>query len=105
MPIKENISVDDVLEILNRALVEDPEAMSELFLRTKVPCSEALAEDESIQVGGTVSQSTVGPLGVLNGLFGVDDATGYGILCARVDKETQQIQAFERTDFTNVAKL
>ena len=78
MPIKESITVDDALEVLNRMLKTDPEATKKLVIDGQVTCNEALSEDPTIQVRGyarkgAVPPPAVGILGVINGLFGVDD--------------------------------
>ena len=91
MPIRKKISIDDALRVLNRALEADPDAMKRLR-ESKVLCNEELAndpdiqcgvsrepgsvhnvyeEDEPVEVGGR-DIHTVGFLGVVNGLFGVD---------------------------------
>jgi hypothetical protein len=109
MPIKESVTLDDAIAILNRALEEDRVAISELILDHKVECNGALADDETIQVGKRLKLgepvSTVGVLGILNGLFGIDDDmydTQYGAIGAQVDKDDGTIQSFSRVDHEKV---
>jgi len=109
MPIKESVTLDEAIAILNRALEEDRVAISELMLDHKVECNGALADDETIQVGKRLklgeSVSTVGVLGILNGLFGIDDDmydTHYGAIGAQVDKDDGTIQSFSRVDHEKV---
>jgi hypothetical protein len=105
VPIKESVTIDEVIAILNRALEEDRGAISELMLDHKVVCNKGLAEDETIQVGRRTksgnSENIVGVLGLLNGLFGVNDGehgTHYGAIAARVDGKEGIIKSFTRLD-------
>jgi len=101
MAVRKKVSISDALEVLNRALEADPDAMAKLR-EAKVPCNEALAHDPEIQVGMLEKQGSVhdvweddepvsvggrkvysvGILGVLNGIFGIDDRTGFGAIAA-----------------------
>lgn len=91
MSIKESITVDDALEVLNRMLETDPEAARQLFIFGRVPCNEALAEDPTINVKAyrnprepeAAPKYSVGILGVLNGLFGMDEG-GWGPITTNV---------------------
>jgi hypothetical protein len=109
MSIKESVTLDEAIAILNRALDEDRVAISELMLDHKVECNGALADDKTIQVGKRLKLgehvSTVGVLGILNGLFGIDDDmydTHYGAIGAQVDKDDGTIQLFSRVDHEKV---
>jgi hypothetical protein len=104
MTVRKKVSISDVLKVLNRALEADPDAMAKLR-EAKVPCNEALAHDPEIQVGmeehpGSVHDVweddepvsvggrkvySVGFLGVLNGIFGIDKRTGFGAIAAVYD--------------------
>jgi len=83
------VTVEKAIEVLNRAVKSDPDAMDKLF-NHRVPCNEILAEDPTIQVRGhrtkgwsiddtkgivikEESNYKVGLLGILNGIFGVDE--------------------------------
>jgi len=91
--IKESITVDDVLEVLNRMNEADPEAVKQLFIFGRVPCNEALANDPTIQVKefkGTQGEKwSVGVTGLLNGLFGIDE-DGWGPIAANVALECSE---------------
>lgn len=77
--ISETISVDHVIEVLNRATESDKSAILAL-VNTRVFCNRKLADDPTIQVRDTLDGTyLVGVLGILNGLFGVDKS-GYGAI-------------------------
>lgn len=78
--IRQSITVDQALEVLNRAVESDPEAIKNL-IETRIPCNDKLSADPEIQVGiYHIGKPTVGVLGLLNGLFGEQD--GWGAFCA-----------------------
>lgn len=81
------ISAVDAVEVLNRALKEDREAITRLFLHRE-PCNEALANDVTIQVRGypVGAQTSVSALGLINGLFGIR-RDGQGWISAMVDDD------------------
>lgn len=80
MPIKESVTVDEVIAILNRAIDEDIIAMTALF-GVRVKCNEDLSNDPTIPVRSHEDDSvTVGVMGIINGLFGYDDKTGDGVI-------------------------
>ena len=84
--------VDRFVAILNRATVSDRNAMASL-VASRVPCNDALANDPTIQCGGDPCE--VGVLGLINGLCGIDDVTGYGAIQA-VFSDDGTIERFER---------
>lgn len=74
MPIKSKVSIDETVDFLNELLKTDPLAIHSLFsMRTS--CNEELADHPTVQVGtiGTSTYHIVGLIGIINGLFGVDD--------------------------------
>ena len=84
--------------MLNRALEKDPRAIMDL-IEYRIPCEPVLAEDPTIQVTGEESSIgtedgdvvyrndyKIGLLGLLNGLFGVDEE-GWGFIAAVFDWE------------------
>lgn len=89
--VREQVSVDDVLAVLNEALELDPLAVTNL-VEARLPCNDALSEHPTIQCGpsgGTTKHWQVGLLGILNGLFGIFDEdapepTGFGPIAAVV---------------------
>ena len=69
--IKQSISVEDAINLLNELLVLDNNAVGAL-VANRVPCNEGIAEHYSVQVEKRNGGFNVGLLGILNGLFGVD---------------------------------
>lgn len=73
------------IDVLNRIHAADPSVLPALIAQ-RVPCNDAVANDPSVQVmqaeDGTLS---VGLLGIVNGLFGVD-AAGSGFIAAEYDE-------------------
>jgi hypothetical protein len=103
MPIKQSVTLDEVVEVLNRALEKDRGAISELILDGKVVCNEELAEDETVQVGKKrqcgKDVHTIGVLGLLNGFFGIDDdehRTFFGAIAAHVGDDG--VERFSKVD-------
>jgi hypothetical protein len=78
--IKENISIDEVVTLLNEMLSLDIGATAAL-LANRVPCNSDLVNHPTIQVDTQHGVYFVGLLGVINGLFGVNEdnqgAIGY----------------------------
>ncbi len=64
-------TVDEAVVQLNTMLEADPRAMQAL-IQLRIPCNQALADHPTAQVGNDPEGYTVGPLGIINGLFGVD---------------------------------
>lgn len=73
--IRETITIDDAVEYLNSLVEADPVAMRALLCNV-VPCNCALADHPSAQVGDFEGAFTIGLMGVLAGLFGINDETG-----------------------------
>lgn len=104
MAIKETITIDDVIEVLNRAVKKDPDGMARL-MNTRVECNSVIANDETIQVRSIPKRGSVhatmdemefvevdggvtylvGPMGLINGLFGIDDRTRFGAIVSEWD--------------------
>jgi hypothetical protein len=77
-----------LLEVLNRAVSEDHEAVEALLMH-RVKCNRALAEDPTIQVGLIEAESEgfdVGLMGILSGLAGTYE-NGYSRIASRWDVE------------------
>ena len=72
-----------VVDYLNDLRERDPAAIHAL-VETRTPCNEALADHPTCQVAIEGSQASVGLLGVLNGLCGVD-SQGWGPIAAHYD--------------------
>lgn len=93
-----------VVDLLNEAFALDPQAMQALFAH-RVPCNSALRDHPTIQVAAagealpgaaTAPACTVGVIGLLNGLFGVDER-GWGHICGRWDDQSPTLLGFELT--------
>jgi len=79
--IQETISVEQTLEFLNEALKTDPDAVQRLFEK-KAVCNDAMAGHPTIQVDcADKGFPKFGVLGLLNGLFGIDEK-GWGAIAA-----------------------
>lgn len=84
--IKSSVTIEEVLEVLNRAVEVDPEAMHSLCTN-RVPCNNTLAKDPTIQVSKTLREGAnykVGLLGILNGIFGTDES-GWGTIAGEFE--------------------
>lgn len=90
MAIKESVTIKDVVALLNRAAKKDLVAMRSL-IETRVPCNKALGDDPTILV---TEEGSVGLLGIINGLFGVDDkgwgtiGATFGVVCEKCGNES-----------------
>jgi len=83
--IKKQVNIDDVISLLNDALKLDPKAITNL-VGQRVVCNKKLAKHPTVQVGVVDNNYQVGLLGILNGLFGVDEK-GYGAIIADFDND------------------
>jgi hypothetical protein len=93
-------TVIEAVEVLNRALASDPEAVAAL-VNHRVRCNLTLAQDETVQVGhiddDPASGLEVGMMGILNGIFGVrPNRCGY--IAAICDLDTGLVVRFMATD-------
>ena len=71
-PNPDSMSVDDAIAYLNELIELDRPAIAAL-IANRVPCNQVLADHPTAQCGARHGGFTIGMLGVLNGLFGVDD--------------------------------
>jgi len=87
---------DRIITVLNECVALDREALHKL-IETRVPCNRALADHPTVQVssGAPGEFSTVGLLGILNGIVGVD-SDGWGFIAASFDEEGKLVK-FLRT--------
>ena len=77
-------AIDNAVEVLNRALENDPDAMLAL-INVRVKCNEKMVNDPTIQVGTYREYDpSFGILGLINGLFGTRDSGG-GYIAADCD--------------------
>jgi len=82
MTAKRSILLSEAINVLNRAVREDREAVERLC-DLRVDCNKILADDESIQVWAMGDGALkVGVIGLVNGLFGAD-AQGWGPIAAQ----------------------
>ncbi len=90
------VSVSHALRVLNRIHTADPSVLPTL-LNHRVPCNETLADDPTVQVLESLTNEkyVVGLLGIINGIFGVDER-GYGYIAAYYD-EQGTLDYFQRT--------
>lgn len=79
---KNQVTPQEVVDYLNTLVEADGRAILTLSL-LRVPCNEKLADHPSCQVGTEpgVGSNRVGLIGVLNGIFGTNDA-GWGNIAA-----------------------
>ena len=89
------VTIEQAIERLNSALEHDPDAVGKL-MDYRVPCNEKLCyEHPHVQTrlfaGDAVA--TVGMLGLLNGIFGVEPATA-GYIAVELDSETNEVIRF-----------
>jgi hypothetical protein len=97
MPIKESVTIDEVIGLLNELLEKDRDAVVPLFTR-RMPCNKAIAEHPTVQVSRINGVDHLGVLGILNGFFGVDERN-WGVLAMVVDEQnSDKILRFERMD-------
>lgn len=83
-------TADDAIAFLNSLFAIDPWAIRRLFA-VRTPCNESLAAHPAVHAS---AYSDVGFVGLLNGLFGVDEA-GCGFVAAQYD-ESGDIVGFQR---------
>lgn len=90
MAIYETISIDDAITYLNELIALDKPAIAAL-IANRVPCNEALANHPTVQVSKQNDGYHVGMLGILNGLFGVDDTEWGPIVFVFEDGDLQKV--------------
>lgn len=89
--IKRKITPKQVIDFLNKALKNDPIAISSLF-QIRVYCNIKTAKHKSIQVAKTGKDSyVVGLIGLLNGMFG-SNKEGWG--CIAIKCKGTEIKKF-----------
>lgn len=69
--VKESVTQQEICDLLNHLLVLDPKCMNGI-MRHRQRCNSAIAEHATVQVRKHLNNSTtLGLVGILNGLFGV----------------------------------
>ena len=90
---------DEAIDVLNRIHEADPSVLPAL-IGYRVPCNQELAKDPTVQVGAPPGSPggpyEVGLLGIINGLFGVDEQS-WGFIAMVCAKDDGRLIRFERT--------
>lgn len=108
IPKRNEVTVDQVVELLNAALLLDRTAITNL-VQTRVDCNKKLSGHQTIQVGLAPGVDPddknllyeVGILGLLNGLFGIDERQ-WGAIAAEMDKAGHVMQFVVREPWRGV---
>lgn len=80
--MSEPVTAEQAIDRLNEIHRLDPTVLHRL-VTGRVPCNEALADHDTVQVGGAVGGPySVGLLGILNGIFGTQPGTRVGWIAA-----------------------
>lgn len=91
------VSLDETIQFLNGLLELDRPAIAAL-IANRVPCNESLANHPTVQVNAQHGGYWVGILGILNGLFGIDEKDGWGYIVAVFDDDTHALLRFVKKD-------
>jgi len=98
------VKPQDVVDFLNRLLEVDRAAMNALF-SVRVTCNTGMVGHPTVQVvsAGRIGPFThlVGVMGILNGLFAIDDPDVWGVISMEVDNE-HKIKGFKLLEGKNV---
>lgn len=86
------ITIDDAIEYLNGLIELDKTAIS-FILSARFECNIALADHPTVQATSHYGGSFVGVMGIINGLFGVDNRS-YGLI--RYVMQDGELIRFER---------
>jgi hypothetical protein len=94
------VTADDAIRLLNEALALDPDTMNAMFA-PRWYCNKALADHPTIQVwahppDGGLPTYMVGLIGLLNGIFVHDEATGLGAIAININDESRKLVGFSR---------
>lgn len=91
--LKETVTQQEAIDFLNELLKIDRETVQKL-IKNRIICNKDLAYHSTVQVQRNGNNYVVGLLGILNGLFGTDDA-GYGAI-ASLENSDGTILRFEK---------
>lgn len=104
--IKDNISIDEAIDFLNELKDIDNEFLCRL-INQRVLCNNDLLNHPTVQCSACeddmVGEGFVGFLGVLNGLFGIDDETGWGVINVMGEFDENEKSFPEK--FTKIIKI
>jgi hypothetical protein len=78
--IKESTTPEEVVRLLNDLLKDDPECITNL-INNKIECNKTIAEHETVQVSLKDGIYRLGIVGLLNGIFGIND-NGFGCIAS-----------------------
>jgi len=78
--IRDIVSITKVIDYLNELLELDRPAVAAL-IANRIPCNREMADHPSVQVSSQHGGYHVGMLGILNGIFGIDEE-GFGGIVA-----------------------
>lgn len=92
--IKESVSIDETIALLNELIQIDANAVAAL-IANRVPCNEEMANHPTVQCGAQHGGFHVGMLGVINGLFGIYEGSGWGPIMFVFDDDCNLVR-FER---------
>jgi hypothetical protein len=101
--IRNNVTVDETIQLLNELLELDKNGVLAL-VESRVVCNEKLADHPTVQVRETADQITVGILGVINGLFGVDEK-GLGAIMLVMNDTTKEANFIRTADYQQTTPL
>lgn len=90
--IKQSVTIDETVAFLNELLALDHQAITAL-IKNHVTCNEQLAAHQTVQVLLGDGEYFVEALGILNGLFGIDE-DGWGAIIGVL--EDDRIVEFEK---------
>lgn len=90
-------NVDDIIHFLNKLIEIDKDAIQSL-VENRVSCNEELANHPTVRVSS--NENSVGIIGIINGLFGIDN-NGRGPITCVIDDDTGKLVKFIRTDSIN----
>jgi hypothetical protein len=107
MAWKQTLTVDEAIGYLN-SLVECDREVIGLLAETRLPCNEALVNHPTAQtvpadLANQDTGSVIGLLGILNGMFGIDEH-GWGAIAAVYENDGITLIRFTRTDAPNIKR-
>ena len=79
------VTTNQAVNVLNEALRADPRAINSLFIAHREVCNKALANHSTVQVRQDSENGfSVGVMGLINGILGVDEH-GNGPIAVLID--------------------
>lgn len=90
------VAIQDVIDLLNELCDADPHAVRNL-VNSRAMCNETIGEHPTVQTEKVDENYYFGLLGVLNGLFGVDN-DGYGPIVMLTGDSTEETKFLTREE-------